>query len=131
MTAASPVQLRHFGLVVGGVFVLIGGWSYWRGHSVFPLVMAGVGGPLVVVGALAPKLLAPVERGWMVVAHVLGRINTTVILALLYFLMFVPIGFIRRRFSDPLDRAMGQKKDTHWVRRTRSIDIAASYRHQF
>ncbi len=111
--------------------MVIGGWSWWRGHDVMPFVLWTIGCPLVVCGTLAPQLLAPVERGWMTFAHVLGRINTTVILSLLFFLMFAPIGFLRRLVSDPLNRAMGQKKESHWVRRTPEANNPDRYRQQF
>lgn len=131
MTDVTRATLRKFGLVVGGVFLLLGSWSWWRGHTVLPIVLLSAGSPLVVFGAAAPMLLAPVERRWMAAAHVLGRINTTIILSLLYFVMFAPLGFIRRSFSDPLDRKMGQRKDSHWVRRPQSSADPDRYRHQF
>lgn len=37
-----------------------------------------------------------IERAWMALAHVLGRINTQLILALLYYLIFTSIGWLRR-----------------------------------
>ena len=109
MSTVTPAQLRRFGLVVGGVFVLLGGWSWWRGHSVVPGVLWTVGCPLMVCGCLAPQLLAPVERRWMAFAHVLGRINTTVILSLLYFLMFAPIGFLPYAASNAVGLAKAER----------------------
>ena len=131
MSAVTRVHLRKFGLVVGGVFVALAGWSWWRGHAVAPCLLAAIGIPLVLGGALAPQLLAPLERAWMAFAHVLGRINTTLILALLYYLVFTPVGWLRRLGKDPLDRRMGQAKSSHWVRRDPQQTAAERYRHQF
>jgi hypothetical protein len=131
MTAPSAAQLRKFGQVVGGIFLVLAGWSFWRGHSVPPLFFGTAGGLLVVLGTIAPALLAPVERAWMRLAHVLGRINTAVILTLVYYLLFAPIGFVRRKFSDPLDRRLGEAKASHWVRRAPHARDPNRYRHQF
>ena len=131
MSAVRRAHLRKFGLVVGGVFVLLAAWSWWRGHGVAPLLLTTIGTPLLLGGALAPQLLAPLERAWMALAHVLGRINTTLMLALLYYLLFTPIGWLRRLGKDPLDRRMGEAKSSHWVRRDKQQTDAERYRHQF
>lgn len=131
MSAEARVHLRKFGLVVGGLFLLLASYSWWRGHEVAPLILAALGAPLVMGGALAPHWLAPVERRWMALAHVLGRINTTLILGLLFYLVFTPIGMLRRLGGDPLSRRMGEAKDSHWVRRESQQTSPDSYRHQF
>jgi Saxitoxin biosynthesis operon protein SxtJ len=129
----QPTQpaLRKFGLTVGGVFLLLGAVSRWRGHEVAPLVMWTLGTPLVVLGAIAPSLLGPVERAWMAMAEVLGRINTRLILSAFYFLVVTPVGWIRRWRQDPLDRRMRDGQPSNWVRRERRPLDPARYRHQF
>ncbi len=131
MSTTTRAHLRKFGLVVGGVFVMLAGWSWWRGHSVTPMVFGALGVPLMLGGALAPMLLAPVERRWMALAHVLGRINTALLLGLMYYLVFTPVGWLRRLASDPLDRRMGQAKSSHWVRREGQGTDPDRYRHPF
>jgi len=39
MRDASPRALRKFALTVGGVFLLLGTLSWWRGHLIAPRVM--------------------------------------------------------------------------------------------
>jgi hypothetical protein len=39
MRDVSPRALRKFGLTVGGVFLLLGAMSWWRGHLIAPRVM--------------------------------------------------------------------------------------------
>ncbi len=129
----QPTQpaLRKFGLTVGGVFLLLGTVSWWRGHEVAPRVLWTLGTPLVVLGAVAPSLLGPVERAWMAMAEVLGWINTRLILGAVYFLIVTPMGLVRRWRGDPLDRRMRDGQTSNWVRREpRPVD-PARYRHQF
>ena len=38
MPGASSSELRRFGLTVGGIFLLLGGLSRWRGHTWPPIV---------------------------------------------------------------------------------------------
>lgn len=131
MDADTRARLRKFGLVVGGIFVLLAGLSWWRGHTLAPYVLAALGAPLVLGGALVPQWLGPVERRWLAMAHVLGRFNTTLILGLMFYLVFTPVGWLRRMAKDPLARRMGEAKDSHWVRRDPAGRSPDSYRHQF
>ena len=131
MAARTTRDLRKFGLTVGGVFLVLGAVSRWRGHTTPPLVFWTVGGALVVPGALAPRLLAPVERAWMRFAEVLGHVNARVILTVLYWVVVTPIGLVLRAFRDPLDRRVADGRASEWIRRPRQPVDAARYREQF
>jgi hypothetical protein len=131
MAPRSQPALRKFGLSVGCVFLAFGCVSWWRAHDVAPRIMWALGAPLVVLGLVAPSLLAPVERGWMAMAEVLGRINTRIILSVLYIVIVTPLGWIRRWRGDPLDRRMQDGRSSNWVRRARVPVDPARYRQQF
>ena len=96
-------ELRKFGLVVGAAFALIFGlllpWLFSFGTPVWPFVVCAA---LVVPAVVAPKLLRPVQRGWMKLAEPIGRFNTRLILGLVFYLVFTPAGAIRRLIADPL-----------------------------
>lgn len=128
---AGPRELRRFGLTVGGAFLLLAAVSAWRGHTLPPRVLGTLGVLLVVPGLVAPGILGPVERGWMRFAEVLGRINTRIILALVYCLVITPVGLVRRWLADPLDRRMRDGRKTVWVTRARAPVDPTRYRQQF
>lgn len=110
----QPTQLRSFGLLVGGVFTLIALWPVVIRQE--PLRMwALIIGSLLILGALiTPLWLRPLFHGWMKVGHVLGFINTRIILAIGYFLVFTPIGLIRRMMGkDSLHRRLEPSQSTY------------------
>src|ERR671937_688372 len=86
-------QLRSFGFLVGGVFALLGLWPFLVGRDM-RLWAVIPGGALLFLAALAPASLGPVYRVWMKIGHVLGWINTRIILGVVFYGMFVPMGFI-------------------------------------
>ena len=131
MPRSTTSELRRFGLTVGGAFLVLALVSWWRGHELPPRVLAGLGVLLVVPGALAPRVLDPVQRVWMRGATALGYVNTRIILTLLYYLVITPIGLVRRLFSDPLDRKLHDAKPSNWIRREHAPVDPASYRQQF
>lgn len=131
MSIVSKSELRKFGLTVGGAFAVLGLISWWRGHEIPPRVLWTVAALLMSPALVAPGLLAPVQKGWMQFAQVLGHINTRVILTLLFYVAFTPIGFVMRLFRDPLDRSLADGSASNWVRRTPQPVTEATYERQF
>jgi hypothetical protein len=108
---SSRTELRKFGLLVGGIFAAWAGYTAWRRGIGLAVYAAGGGGAiLLLLGAMAPRLLGPLYIVWMRLAGVLGWINTRVLLGLMFFLVVTPIAFIGRVFGrDALDRRKRQK----------------------
>jgi len=105
LTAAEG---RKFGLTVGIAFLVLGGISAWRGHTLAPRVFWALGGALSLSGLVVPTLLGPVQRGWMGLAHQLSRVTTPIALGIVYFLVFTPAGWLRRKLGqNPLEHSAG------------------------
>ncbi|SRR5690349_3881294 len=112
-------DLRQFGLLVGGVFAVIGLWPVvFRSES--PRLWATIlGSLLIVLGAIAPQSLQQAHKGWMKVGHVLGSINTKIILGIIYYLLITPMGLVMRLMGkDPMHRALAQDTDTYRIVRS-------------
>ena len=131
MNPVGKAELRKFGLSVGGVFLVFGSISWWRGHDIAPLVLWTIGVLLVVPGAVAPGLLGPVQRGWMRFAAALGHFNTRIILGAFFYLIMTPVGFVLRLIRDPLNRSMTKKEASIWIKRTPQPVDPRSYERQF
>ena len=132
MPGASSSELRRFGLTVGGMFLLLGGVSRWRGHVYPPAVFWTAGVLLVAPALVAPMVLEPVRRGWMRFGMVVGEFNARIILTVFYFLVIAPFGFALRLFvRDPLDRSLADRETSTWIRRPPAPVDRARYEQQF
>jgi Saxitoxin biosynthesis operon protein SxtJ len=112
-------ELRNFGLIVGGLFVLIGIWPMiW--HRTGPHAWALILGSVLVLPALtAPRLLAWPHRAWMALAHILGWVNTRIILGVAFFAVFTPMGLVMRLLGkDPMRRRFDPTAQSYRVNRT-------------
>jgi hypothetical protein len=100
-------QLRSFGLIVGGVFALIGVWpAVIRGMDPrwWALVLAVI---LILPALIYPKILYWPNKGWMLVGHVLGWINTRIILGAVFYVVITPVGLIRGWLGkDPMGKCL-------------------------
>lgn len=114
---ASRKTLRNFGLLVGGVFCLLGLW-FWLRHKPFYWYLFILGGPLLALGGAAPTALRWPYVSWMAFALVLGAIVSTVLLTALYFVVVTPIGLIAALVGkDFLRRKRDPGITTYWIRR--------------
>jgi hypothetical protein len=133
--------LRQFGLiaVVGFGLLALAAWyellifhaglGQLRGSVT--LVLAGVGLVSAIFSWVAPRANRPLFVGLSVVSYPIGWIVSNVVLTLLFFGLFVPIGLaLRGTGRDPLERERDATKRSYWVdaRPTRSSD---SYFKQF
>jgi hypothetical protein len=131
MAAASSPELRRFGLTVGTAFAVLGAVSWWRGHETPPLVLWTLAGLLILPGLVVPAALGPVQRGWMRFALVVGEVNSRIILTVVFYLIVFPVGFVLRRFRDPLDRSLAQAGESSWMKRSSVPVDRARYERQF
>jgi hypothetical protein len=109
-------QLRSFGFTVGGIFALIGFW---------PLVVRAedprwwalvIAAGLLIPAVVFPRSLVWVHKGWMAIGHVLGWINTRIILGMIFYVIVTPIGIIRRWLGkDPMGRNLRPDLDSYRV----------------
>ena len=107
---------RKFGLTLGSIFAALALLLYWRHrlHAAF-FISAFAAPPLLLLALVAPRALVPVERGWRALAHALGWVNTRVLLAVVYFLVFAPIALVLRiAGKDPLERRRDPGRATYW-----------------
>jgi hypothetical protein len=119
LQVASPTDLRKFGLMVGGVFLLLA-LIFWipKWHKAWYWWFIVPGAPLVVLGAILPRALKWIYVGWMTLAMLLGAVVSTILLTLLYFLMVTPLGLVARLAGkDFLSQKLEPHAASYWLRR--------------
>src|SRR5262245_34294096 len=111
----GPSQLRSFGFIVGGGFALIDLLPLVRHHPMrlWALVISVL---LVATALVWPSALRPFQRVWMTIGEGLGWVNSRIILSIVYYLIIVPIGLLRRAFGqDPMSRQLEPNATTYRV----------------
>ena len=117
--AATRKELRQFGLLVGTVFTVIGLWPLGFRGEPLRLWAIGVGGLLIAFGGILPQLLAPIHKGWMWVGHILGWINTRILLGIVFYVLVTPMGLVFRLMGkDTMRRAFAGSSTTYRVVRS-------------
>ncbi len=121
----SKKQLREFGLLIGFGFPILIGWLLPSlvGHG-FRAWTLWVGGPGLILGLTAPRLLHYPYKGWMALGHTLGWVNSHIILGLVFVVVLQPIAYIMRLFRyDPLRKRRKSTNTYREVRANNHIDL--------
>lgn len=125
-------DLRKFGLVVGGVFLLLGGLFLFRNKPAGPyFLIPGV--VLVLFGFVAPRALKVVYIAWMSLALTMGLVVSTAILTIFYFLVITPLAIGGRLFGkDFLSEKLDPNANSYWLARDcTTIRKPADYEQQY
>lgn len=122
---------RAFGLVMAVVFLIIAAAPLWFGGAwrTWALVVVAV---LVGAAAIAPSLLAPLNRLWSAFGEVLRRLTTPLILAFIFFVVLTPIGLLMRLLGKDLLRLrFDPSAPSYWISRTPPGPPPESFKDQF
>ena len=106
--------LRQFGFLICFTFPFLIGWflPLLVGHP-FRVWTLFISLPAGILGILKPGLLLYPYKAWMKLGHILGWLNSRIILGLVYITILLPISMIMRLFGyDPL-KINKQKKVTY------------------
>jgi hypothetical protein len=115
---AAHRELRRFGLIVGGLFGVMGVWPALvrgQGPRAWALALAAA---LILPALAAPRLLAPVQRVWTALGEALGWVNTRIVLGVIFFGVVTPTGLVLRLGGrDPMRRGFDDAAATYRVQR--------------
>ena len=122
----SPRQLRQFaGIGLPLLCGVLGAVLYWKfGLPAVALSVWGGGVVVGLIGLLRPSLIRPVFIACMYAALPPGWLLSHLILTLLYYLVFTPVGlWLRLVRGDPMARRADKAAETYWQPREPAATI--------
>jgi hypothetical protein len=129
---ARNVSDSAFGYTFALAFAALGGyglhagWGRTAAIASFAAALAfGLG------GAFAPRLLAPLDRGWLKLGEMLGRIVSPIVLGIIFFGILTPVAFIARRLGRDELKLKPRVVPSYWIDRTPPGPAADSFKNQF
>jgi hypothetical protein len=104
----GTAELRKFAFITGLIVLLLFGsllpWMLAYAWPVWPWLVSGA---LWTLGLIRADALIYIYRAWMAFGLVMGWINTRIILGLIFYLVFFPVGLIMRLLgNDPMTQKL-------------------------
>ncbi|MDD5581959.1 MAG: hypothetical protein PHS99_01945 [Candidatus Marinimicrobia bacterium] len=105
---------RHFGLILLGLLIIFLGIHFFRFHAVNGLLLFFVF--FVILLLLLPSfVIRALFWGVLFITAFIGTILTFMLLSLIFFLIILPLGLIRRLVGrSPLDDTLHVDEETYW-----------------
>jgi hypothetical protein len=101
----SPVQCRDTCLALTFLLLLI--WLFTKDAWLVYAAML-----LLLVGMVVPLAMKPLARAWFGLSYLLGQVMSRVLLGVVYLLLVLPVGLIRRLLGkDSLRLALWKQND--------------------
>ena len=124
-------ELRNFGLIMGTILGLVATYLWYRTGGAW-VHLGGIASAFLAVGLVLPIILRPIYVVWMLLARLLAFVNTHVLLALVFYTIFLLIGTAMRLVRyDPLDRRLDSEQESYWNKRTDTLLARDHYERQF
>ncbi len=130
-TKPSTKDLRNFGLTFCAVFIAFAGIVYWKHHTINTGLLAA-SAFFLLSGLIFPRILKPLQIGWMAFGFALGWINTRLVLGIIFFVVFTPVGLLMRATGkDLLNERIDKSRHSYWIKRDRSTVDKKRYEQLF
>lgn len=126
----SPRELRIFGLALLAFFALLGGiLRYHLGPNLGSKSLWIGGAVLVGIYYAVRPVRRPVFVAWSYLTYPLGWLLSFLVLAVTYYGILTPIGWLRRLGSeDPMARRFDEERRSYWEERERPADSDRYFR---
>lgn len=113
------------------LLALAGGYCWWLGTGLAPLAFV-LSALMLVVTVARPAWLNAMNRAWMKLGAALHRLTSPIVLGVLFFGLFAPVGVaMRAARRDALKRRFDPGATTYWVDRDPPGPEADSLPNQF
>ncbi|MCM8781407.1 MAG: SxtJ family membrane protein [Candidatus Omnitrophica bacterium] len=125
-------NLKRFGITMGVVFLVASGIFFSRHKSGLSTWLCLLSSIFLLFSLVKPTLLKPIYILWIQSAFILGWLNTRLLLIVIFYLIFAPIGIIMRLLKvDLLNRRIDRYKKSYWEEKVRMDFKPLDYERQF
>ncbi|MCC9625744.1 hypothetical protein LPB41_29060 [Thalassospira sp. MA62] len=125
---------RSFGLIVGGIFLLIEAFRFWKSEALDTagIVLLVISLPLIAGALTYPPILTPFNKAWMKLGLLLHKIVNPIVMFVLYAGAICTTGFILRMLGkDPLRLKLDPDAKSYWLPREHEGPAPETMKNQF
>tara|TARA_B100000900_G_scaffold125965_1_gene106323 strand:+ start:614 stop:1024 length:411 start_codon:yes stop_codon:yes gene_type:complete len=127
---SSKKGLKSFGFTIGFILLIIGVFSLIREKELF-IYLFSIGSVFIGLSLIAPIVLKPVHKIWMIFAVIVGWIMTRVILSVLFFSIITTIGIFTRLIGKDFLNLKSKNDESYWNIRNKEYELNQDYEKQF
>ena len=114
-------QNRSLGLLFFFVFLTLSLWPLTKkGEINLYLILIAV--IFLVLGLLNSRILSPLNKAWMKLGEMIGRIIAPIVMLIVYFLILTPLSLLVRLLGKDLIRMKYNNQiESYWIKRKKHL----------
>ena len=113
---------KSFGILFFIVFLIIGLWPLFFSEKI-RLWSLIVSVSFLLIAFIKPSVLSPLNKIWIKIGHLLGKLIAPIVMALIFFTLVTPISFLVRCFKKDLLNLSFSKQDvSYWKKKEKKIE---------
>ncbi len=107
---------KSFGVVFSIVFLIVALYPLLNNNSIrtWSVILSLI---FLVLGLLNSPILSPLNKIWFYFGIFLGKIVSPLIMAIIFFIVVTPIGFIMRLLKKDILNLSFNNKKTYWIKK--------------
>ena len=113
---------RKFGFFFTVVFLVASAYFYMKTNTIGIYTFGGLAIIFLLITIIKAELLLPVNKIWMSLGHLIGMFVSPIVLGLIFFGIFTPIGFMMRIFGRDELQLKFREKSSYWIKRETALD---------
>ena len=122
---------RVFGYFFAFIFGALGAYLGFNGLLTASTVLVILACGLATTAFFKSYLLLPLNRSWMKFGVLLSAIVSPIIIGLIYFCLFTPVGIVMRLFRRDELRLKIKARQTYWKSKSNQIGDSDAFKNQF
>ena len=123
---------RVFGVTFAVFFLFIAWLKFLSYKYNLSLLFLFVASTFYYSALFVPKILRPFNIAWTNFGALLHSVTSPFIIALVFYLLVVPIGFVMRMLGwDPLNLCFDKQRESYWIKINSGADSKISMQYQF
>lgn len=133
MKRSTKKEIRTWALVMAAILVVVGVVQFFLwGHVKTATVFWTLSALFFLSGIILPTVLRPLYFLWLKFAASLAWVNTRLLIGIIFFLIFSPIGIILRILrKDLIKQSWDAQASSYWIKRPDEPFDSSRYEKQY
>ena len=114
-------SVRSFGILFFIVFIVIGLWPIISGGDIrfWSIIISLI---FLILGVINSKILVPLNKYWIKLGEILGKIIAPLVMMVIYFVIVTPIALLLKIFKkDILNLKLDNKINSYWIQKKQDL----------
>tara|TARA_B100001059_G_scaffold231566_1_gene267610 strand:- start:4011 stop:4391 length:381 start_codon:yes stop_codon:yes gene_type:complete len=117
----EQTSVKSFGILFFFVFLTIGFWPKISGEEI-RLWSIIISLTFLILGLINSKILVPLNKYWIKLGELLGKIIAPIVMLVIYFVIVTPIALLLKIFKkDILKLKLDKKLNSYWIQKDKDL----------